>query len=114
MGPGFLVLREAAAMAPPVPATAGAAWDHRFRRIAGDAALPSETIGALGRDAVRFRHLSELPAVLLATLPAFRHEEAVVAIPALGWSDAPAPYGRRLVLAPAQPAAGAAFRHAMM
>ncbi len=114
MGPGFLVLREAAAMAPPVPATAGAAWDDRFRRIAEDAALPMETIGALGKDAVRFRRLSELPAVLLATLPAFRHDGVVVAVPALGWSAAPAPQGRRLVFAPAQPVAGAAFSHAMM
>jgi tRNA(Ile)-lysidine synthase len=114
MGSGFLVLREAAAMAPPVAATAGAAWDHRFRRIAEDAALPGATIGALGVDAPCFRHLSELPSVLLATLPAFRHEEAVVAVPALGWSDAPAPHGRRLVFAPAQPVAGAAFRHAMI
>ena len=100
-------------MAPPVPATAGIAWDDRFRRAAEDAALPAETIGALAKDAVCFRHLSELPAVLLATLPAFRHEEAVVAVPALGWPDAAALRGRRLVFAPAQPAAGTAFHHAM-
>ena len=31
LGPGLLAVREAAAMAPPVPARAGAVWDGRFR-----------------------------------------------------------------------------------
>ena len=53
LGSGFLICRERAAISDPVPATAGAAWDGRFRRPAKLPDLPGETIGALGSDMPR-------------------------------------------------------------
>ncbi|MEJ0017677.1 MAG: hypothetical protein WDN25_14140 [Acetobacteraceae bacterium] len=51
LGPGLLVVREAAAMAPPVAADAGIVWDGRFR-LGADADVPAgATLGALGDDA---------------------------------------------------------------
>jgi tRNA(Ile)-lysidine synthase len=71
---GWRLAREPAAVAPPVPAVAGAVWDGRFR-LAG----PGEAgcwIGALGAAAAaRLRGLApHLPAAILATLPAVRRD----------------------------------------
>lgn len=51
LGAGFLLCREAAAMAGPVPAQAAAVWDGRFRRPAHLPDLPSENraFGWLGK-----------------------------------------------------------------
>ncbi len=69
LGPGWLLVREPAACAPPVAAVQGAVWDRRFRLtepgIAG-------SFGALGADAPKFRHGSNLPAVVLRGLPCIR------------------------------------------
>ena len=72
LGPGLLAVREPAAMAPPVPARAGAVWDGRFRL--GDAALVPQgaTMGALDGDAALLRRFSPLPSAVLRTLPAVR------------------------------------------
>ncbi len=68
-GPGWLLLREPAACAPPVPASWGAVWDGRFRLNApGNAA----SFGALGPDAPKFRHGSNLPAAVLRGMPCLR------------------------------------------
>ena len=63
LGPGLLAVREPAAMAPPVPARAGAVWDGRFRL--GDAGgCPAE------RDARRAgRRCGAAAAVLAAARP---------------------------------------------
>ena len=55
LGPGLLLVREIAAMAPPVPGFPGAVWDGRYR-LARDATPPAgTTLGPLGEDATRFR-----------------------------------------------------------
>lgn len=68
-GPGFLVVREGAAMQPAVAARPGAVWDHRFRLLTQAAAGDTE-FGALGAAAAEFRKLSDLPAAVLRTIPA--------------------------------------------
>ena len=78
LGAGWLLVREAAAMAEPVPAGRGAVWDGRFRVVGdGDPAL---TLGALGADAARVAG-DGLPAVVRRTLPALRRCGRVVAVP---------------------------------
>ncbi|MCB8883488.1 tRNA lysidine(34) synthetase TilS [Acidisoma cellulosilytica] len=110
LGTGFLVCREAAAMAPPVPALAGAVWDGRFRMPAGESDQPGEMIAPLGTDAARFRRVSDLPAVVLRTLACFRNRAGdLLAVPALSWAADGESGGRRLLFAPAVPAAGAPF-----
>jgi tRNA(Ile)-lysidine synthase len=102
LGPGWLVLREQAAIGPAVAAHDGALWDGRFR-LAGTA--PSDTqIAALGADAARFRRASRLPAAILATLPALRRGGALVAIPHIE-----ACAGLAFLPAPPRPATGAVF-----
>ena len=105
MGPGWLLGREAAAMAPPAPADAG--WDGRFRLLCP--ALPGTTMGALGDDAIRLRHRSPLPSFLLRTLPTLRNGGAVVAVPHLDHPDAAACRGVPILFCPARPAAPAPF-----
>jgi tRNA(Ile)-lysidine synthase len=110
LGPGFLIAREAAAMAGPVAAEHSAIWDGRFRRPRGLLDLPGETIGALGAEARRLRDMTDLPIMVLETLPAYRSAQAgLIAVPALNWPDAEAVSGRRLLFHPRRPAAGAAF-----
>jgi tRNA(Ile)-lysidine synthase len=110
LGPGFLIAREAAAMAGPVAAVAGATWDGRFRRPHGLPDLPGETIGALGAEARRLRNMTDLPAMVLETLPAYRSAQArLIAIPALNWPDRETVSARKLLFHPRRPAGGAAF-----
>lgn len=86
-GEGWLLVREAAAMAPPVPAKSGAVWDARFR-LSGGAQPPAlATLGALGADAARLRRLSPLPAAVLQTLPAVRQRNLLVAVPHLAYPE---------------------------
>jgi tRNA(Ile)-lysidine synthase len=68
-GPGWLLVREPAACAPPVDAVLGAVWDGRFRLTEPGGAA---TLGALGLDAPKFRHGSNLPAAVLRGLPCLR------------------------------------------
>jgi tRNA(Ile)-lysidine synthase len=68
-GPGWLLVREPAACAPPVPAVQSALWDGRFRLTEPGSAA---TFGALGSDAPKFRHGSNLPAAVLRGLPGIR------------------------------------------
>ena len=92
MGPGFLVLREAAAMAPPVPATR---WRCLGRQVPADRRGCRAAEGddrRAGKGCRAFRRLSELPAVLLATLPASVTTGSGRG-PRAGRSAAPAPQG---------------------
>lgn len=85
LGPGTLLAREPAALATAVPAADGAIWDGRFR-LRG-AVAPGLTFGALGADAARLRDRSQLPAVVLASLPALRRGDTLVAVPHLAFPD---------------------------
>ncbi len=85
LGPGTLVTREPGAVQGRIPAYDGAVWDGRFR-VRGP--MPAGlSVGALGGDAASCRHRSPLPAVVLATLPALRDGDAVVAVPHLSFPD---------------------------
>jgi tRNA(Ile)-lysidine synthase len=108
-GPGWLLVREQRAIANPIRASLGAMWDGRFRLIAGPPeacdAVRELTLGALGADAVRFRHRDGPPAAVLHGLPALRWGETPVAVPHIGVGD------RRwqLLFDPRNCAAGAPF-----
>ena len=83
LGPpgSMLLVREIAAMAPPIQADSGATWDRRFR-VSGD--LPAGAmLGALGQDAARFRRASPLPAAVLAGMPCLRIGDDIVSVPHL-------------------------------
>jgi tRNA(Ile)-lysidine synthase len=109
LGPGLLVVREAAAMAPAVAARADALWDGRFRLLAGANLAPGMTLGALGADAPAMRLHATWPAVVLATLPALRVADALVAVPHLCYASTFACKPPALVFAPAHAAAPAPF-----
>jgi tRNA(Ile)-lysidine synthase len=95
LGPGLLVVREAAAMAPAVAARPGAVWDGRFRVLAGADGL---MLGPLGAAAAAARSHMSLPSAVLVTLPALRRAGVLVAV---------AP--QTLVFAPARGVAPAPF-----
>jgi tRNA(Ile)-lysidine synthase len=100
LGPGWLVVREARAMAPPVPARPGASWDGRFR-LAETARPPAgATLGALGMDARRLpAAASHLPDAVRVTLPALRTADGLFAAPHLCY-----PSGYECDLVPLLPA----------
>jgi tRNA(Ile)-lysidine synthase len=109
LGPGLLLVREAAAMAPPVAAHPGAVWDGRYR-LARDTSPPAgATLGALGDDAARLRDHSPLPAAVLRTFPTLRSGPNLLAVPHLRYPDAPTCARMRVLFAPPHPAAGAPF-----
>ncbi len=109
LGPGLLLVREIAAMAPPVAAIPGAMWDGRYR-LARNAVPPAgTTLGPLGGDATRFRKRSTLPSAVLRTLPAMRAGRTLLAVPHLQYPDAATCACMRVVFAPPHPAAGAPF-----
>jgi tRNA(Ile)-lysidine synthase len=109
LGPGVLAVREAAAMAPPVPAHPGAFWDGRFR-IGHQADVPSgASLGALGDDSARLRRHSMLPAVVLRTLPAIRHGSKLLAVPHMDYPDPPGCARYPILFAPPRPACAAPF-----
>jgi tRNA(Ile)-lysidine synthase len=113
-GPGFLLCREAAAIASPVAAMPGTLWDGRFRLPAGESGWRHEVIGPLGADAARFRRVSDLPSAVLRTLPCFRDAAGrLLAVPHLAWSLDEKTRARALVFAPPVAASGAAFLPAL-
>jgi tRNA(Ile)-lysidine synthase len=116
LGPGWLIVRETAAMRPAVAARPGAVWDGRFR-LAPTAALPADcTLGPLGSDAAGLRRwpaARRLPAAVLATLPALRREQELVAVPHLLYPDVVSCLRVGLRFAPPMPVAGAPFVAAM-
>ncbi len=103
LGPGWLMVREAAALSPPVPARLGACWDGRFR-LAAASLPPGLSLGALGDDAARVRSTSALPAAVLHTLPALRNPKlgdslSVVVVPHIGYAGPGGPELARLRVA---------------
>ncbi len=109
LGGGWLLVREAAAMAPPVMAAPGAVWDGRF--ALGPEAAPSAgcMFGAVGAAAAGLRAASRLPAAVLATLPALWHDGRLVAVSHIPWPDAVACAPVPLAWQPARPACGNVF-----
>jgi tRNA(Ile)-lysidine synthase len=96
---GWLLVREASAMADAVEAVPGAIWDRRFR-VADDAGYaPGTMLGAVGSDAPALR--APWPAAILRTLPALRRNGRLIAI-------ATEPRDN-VVFTPLLPAAGAPF-----
>lgn len=92
------LLREPGAVAGPVPALAGACWDGRFRLTGpGDAGC---TLGALG-PAPAIARAHRLPAAVVATMPAIRRGELLLAVPPLAHPDPVACAPFELVFAPA-------------
>ena len=109
LGSGTLVVREAAAMAPDIPAHPGAVWDRRFLLTASGPLPDGATLGAVGSDAAPLRRRTALPSCVLRALPALRAPGHPLAVPHLGVLDGWTNAGVRLTLHPANPVAGAAF-----
>jgi len=109
LGPGLLGVREPAAMALPVPARPGVVWDGRFRLGAAALVPPGATLGALGDDAARLRHLSPLPSAVLWTLPAVRLGAVLLAVPHLLYPDRKGCECFPVLYSPPRPAAAAPF-----
>ncbi len=105
-GPGWLVVREQAAIQAQRPAMLNILWDGRFRLCAIPCGPYAGRIGCVGPFAAGLRKRSDLPAAVLTTLPAFYAEpdEPPVLVPHL--DQAPSAWVR---FQPAHPAAGAAF-----
>jgi tRNA(Ile)-lysidine synthase len=104
---GFLLLREAAAMAAPCCVTSDVVWDSRFR-LKFAIILPEAEVGALGDDAARLPGRSDLPAAVRQTLPALRWRGKLVVAPHLGYVQS---CGRvDALFAPTTPMAAAPFR----
>lgn len=101
LGPGLLLVREAAAMARPIPAVAHALWDGRFRLARSQPCGVS--IGAWGDAAPRDRN--GWPLAVLRTLAVLRVGDAVIE-PAQALLEGRHPH---ICFAPAHPAAGADF-----
>ncbi len=109
LGPGLLVVREAAAMASPVPAHPNTRWDGRFR-LRGDAAVPTGAmLGGLGDDAPQVREDSQLPSAVLRTLPAIRLGSSIHAVPHLDFPDALTCQHLSLLFSPPRAAAPPSF-----
>jgi tRNA(Ile)-lysidine synthase len=101
-GGGWRLLREpgAAAVGPAVPARFGILWDRRFR-MTGPGATDC-TVSALRTPPPEVKAAARgLPATLLATFPAVRHNGALVAVPALLYPDPETCARFALVFAPA-------------
>jgi tRNA(Ile)-lysidine synthase len=108
-GDGWLLVREAAKLAPPMAACDGVMWDGRFRLHSGRDSLDGATFGALGDAAGGLRRHSNLPAAVLRTMPALWRGNVVAAVPHLRYPDAAACEGLRVVFAPPSPLSGAPF-----
>ncbi len=100
---GWLLVREAAALGPPVPARRGAVWDRRFRLVAD---APGCMLGALGPAAAGLRRKAPWPAAVLMTLPALWRDGVLASVPHLGYGEACAVP----LFSPPAPLAGAPFR----
>ncbi len=107
LGPGLLLVREAAAIASPAPARPGTLWDRRF--LVEACGLEGATIGAVGEDAPALRRHTALPAAVLRSLPALRVNGALVEVPHMGYFEGCGSARMAVGFAPATPASGAPF-----
>lgn len=112
LGPGWLLLREAAAIAPDYAAAPGMVWDGRFRLEAGRGSpdgLAGLRVGALGTRVRPGCRRPALPAAILATLPALRRDTVLLAVPHLGWAIDPHLSDVRFRFQPSLPASASAL-----
>jgi tRNA(Ile)-lysidine synthase len=109
LGPGLLIVREEAAIEPPIDAIPGILWDRRFYLAASAGGLQGITIGALGADAPRLRGASPLPSAVLITLPALRQNGTLAAVPHIGYPVVGTPARPAFFFSPALPLSGAPF-----
>ena len=109
LGPGMLLVREARAMQPPIPATPGRTWDGRFR-LGGRGLPPDATLGAVGDEARLLRRVSRLPASVLETLPAIRSGGRLHAVPHVRYYQQPERACPLVLFSPPSPAACGLFR----
>lgn len=72
LGPGWLLVREAAAIAPPVAARPGRPWDGRFRLPDSITISADCTIGAIGDAAPSWRDDLPFPAAVIRAMPMLR------------------------------------------
>jgi tRNA(Ile)-lysidine synthase len=93
-----LLLREVAALSPPVPARPGACWDGRF--VLEGEPPPGCEIAALGADATRLPRPAWLPAEAARALASVRRDTVLVAVPALSYRVTGLPCQVRLRFAP--------------
>lgn len=98
-----LLLREAAALGPPVAAVPGAVWDGRFRLASGGG--PGLELGPAGEAARRLPRPAGIPAAVVPTLPALRCNGVLAVLPALAYPMPKAASRHVLVFAPAAGAA---------
>ncbi|WP_158745858.1 tRNA lysidine(34) synthetase TilS [Acidisphaera sp. L21] len=106
LGPGWLLVREAAAIQAPANATPGTVWDGRYRVTS---APTGAAIGSLGRDSAAFRRQSALPAAVLNALPTFRYNSVLSAVPDLDYGGPMLSQNRGVIRHAGLPAAGASF-----
>ncbi len=110
LGAGWLLVREEAALPPPVPLTDGAVWDGRFRAFLPAPPPLDIVFGALGRAAAGLRDRSDLPAAVLRSMPALWCRNVLVAVPQLHYRDPKAgEWGGRVVFEPPVPLTSAPF-----
>jgi tRNA(Ile)-lysidine synthase len=109
LGPGWLIVREEASIAQPIDAAPDAVWDDRFRLVITRGSLAGATISKLGADAARFRACSDLPSVVLRTLPAIRLGKVVAAVPHLRYQILEDDVQIVVPFVPAKPVAGSRF-----
>jgi tRNA(Ile)-lysidine synthase len=106
---GLLLVREAAAMGPPVAALPGAVWDGRFRLPLKSSPPAGAVLGPLGGEAAKLRRRSPLPASVLYTLPALRCGQSLIAVPHLLYPDEEVCGRVPLIVCPPRAASGAPF-----
>ncbi|GLR67896.1 hypothetical protein GCM10010909_25770 [Acidocella aquatica] len=80
LGPGWLLAREPACVAPPVAARRGAIWDRRFTLEATPP--PGQSLGALGDDSKNYKNYNALPSIVVRTMPALRAVDGTLSFPA--------------------------------
>lgn len=104
---GWLLVREPAAVAPPVAVRAGVVWDGRFRLAALPSSAPPMTLGALGAAGAELRAARAWPAAIFASLPAFRAAAggAALIVPHLDDPDSGQTAAFRVIFEPSRPLA---------
>jgi tRNA(Ile)-lysidine synthase len=89
LGNGWLLIREPAALAAPIPAHSGTLWDDRF--MLSGPATPDQIFGALGAAAGEFKNHNHLPTAILRTMPCLRNLAGDITFPTAARFAPPAP-----------------------
>jgi tRNA(Ile)-lysidine synthase len=105
----ILIVREEVAITDPIEVSPGALFDNRFRVIVSQGLPHGTTIGKLGNDAARVRRRSDLPSVVLRTLPAIRVGDKLAMVPHIGYVDKMVDARVTVIFCPPGPVAGTSF-----